>query len=89
MQLTLDLVDSKGLYSSLADDICSSTAMFEQDPRSTSCWNGTDVDMYAHLFLCLYTFVFLFVNSDTGLYLLRLFNIAHKEVAGLSKTITY
>lgn len=44
MQLTLDLVDSKGLYSNLADDICSSSDMFDQDPRSTSCWNGTDVD---------------------------------------------
>ncbi|XP_052784373.1 glypican-5-like [Mya arenaria] len=46
MKVTLDLVDSKGLYSNLADDICAEPAKFEQDPLSGTCWNGTEVSVY-------------------------------------------
>ncbi|KAL4220086.1 Cell surface proteoglycan that bears heparan sulfate [Mactra antiquata] len=46
MKVTLDLVDSKGLYSNLADNICSDSNTFEQDPLSGSCWNGTEVSVF-------------------------------------------
>lgn len=45
MQVTLDLVDSKGLYSNLADEICSEPAKFEQDPQSNTCWNGSEISV--------------------------------------------
>jgi len=44
MRLTLDLVDSKGLYSNLADYVCAHASISDQDSRTSSCWNGTDVD---------------------------------------------
>ncbi|XP_060561614.1 glypican-5-like [Ruditapes philippinarum] len=46
MQVTLELVDSKGLYSHLADEICAEQAKFEQDPLSGTCWNGSDISVY-------------------------------------------
>lgn len=46
MRVTLELVDSKGLYSHLADEICSEPAKFEQDPLSGTCWNGSDISVY-------------------------------------------
>lgn len=46
MRVTLDLVDSKGLFSHLADDICSETTTFEQDMTSGTCWNGTAINVY-------------------------------------------
>ncbi|XP_053404584.1 glypican-5-like [Mercenaria mercenaria] len=45
MKVTLDLVDSKGLYSNLADEICSESTKFEQDPLSGTCWNGSDISV--------------------------------------------
>ena len=45
MKVTLDLVDSKGLYTNLADDICAEPARFEQDPLSGTCWNGTEISV--------------------------------------------
>lgn len=46
MQVTLDLVDSKGLFNNLGETICSQPEVFEQDPMSGTCWNGTDVSVY-------------------------------------------
>lgn len=46
MQVTLDLVDSKGLFNNLAEDICSQPTKFEQDPLSGTCWNGSDISVY-------------------------------------------
>ena len=45
MKVTLDLLDSKGMYTRIADNICKEPAQFEQDPLSGTCWNGTSVSV--------------------------------------------
>ena len=45
MKVTLDLLDSKGMYTRIADDICEDVTKFEQDPQSGTCWNGTSVSV--------------------------------------------
>ncbi|KAL3847599.1 hypothetical protein ACJMK2_018502 [Sinanodonta woodiana] len=46
MRFTLDLVDYKGLYKNMADEICTQPIQFEQDQMSGQCWNGTSIAGY-------------------------------------------